>query len=152
MNNMAKKKKNNIKKAEYKPLEKVKLEKLKRMIKSIERDYGGNPEIIDNMDITFEYIIASLFPKIMDNINEEFTHQYISGFNDRLDIKKVTMVDRLDDINALNYIFGDIEKAINNISVLCRLDTVSDNDKKVLKQTSEILRTIYINLDKMTKE
>ncbi len=151
MINMAKKKKNN-EKVEHEPLEKVKLDKLRRMLKSIERDYGGSPEIIDSMDITFEYIIASLFPKIMDNINKEFTHQYISGFNDRLNIKKVSMVDTLDDPDILKYPINDIETAINNTSILIRKKEVTENDKKVLKQLYEVLKTLEVNIKTIMKE
>lgn len=144
-----KKKKSNKQMAEHKPLERVKLDKLRRMIKSIERDYGGSPEIIDNMDITFEYIIASLFPNIMDNINKEFTHQYISGFNDRLKVKKVSMVEGLDNKDILNYTIDDLERSINNTAILISRDDISDNDKKVLKQICEVLETLKININEL---
>lgn len=145
---MTKKKKKKIN-IEHKPVAKVKLDKLKRMIKSIERDYGGTPEIIDNMDITFEYIIASLFPNIMDNINEEFTHQYITGFNDRLDIKKVSMTEQFNDKGILKYIIDDLNRTINNATIFIRKDDTTDNDKKVLKQICEVLEALNNNINKL---
>lgn len=148
---MKKKKKNKIN-IEHKPVARVKLDKMKRMIKSIERDYGGTPEIIDNMDITFEYIIASLFPDIMNNINEEFTHQYITGFNDRLNVKKVSMIDKLDNKDILNYVIDDFDRTINNVAVLIRKDDITNNDKKVLKQLCEVLETLKNNINKLKEQ
>lgn len=148
---MKKKKKNKIN-VEHEPVARVKLDKMKRMIKSIERDYGGTPEIIDNMDITFEYIIASLFPDIMNNINEEFTHQYITGFNDRLNVKKVSMIEQLDNKNILNYILDDLDRTINNATVLIRKEDTTNNDKKALKQVCEVLETLKINIYKLKEQ
>lgn len=145
---MAKKKKKKVN-VKHEPVARVKLNKMKRMIKSIERDYGGTPEIIDNMDITFEYIIASLFPNIMNNINEEFTHQYITGFNDRLNVKKVSMIKQLDNKDILNYVVDDLNRTINNASVLIRRNDVSENDKKALKQICEVLETLNNNINKL---
>ena len=145
---MAKRKKKKVN-VEHEPVARVKLDKMKRMIKSIERDYGGTPEIIDNMDITFEYIIASLFPDIMNNINEEFTHQYITGFNDRLNVKKISMIERLDNNNILNYVVDDLNRTINNAVVLIRKDDTTDNDKKALKQICEVLETLNNNINKL---
>lgn len=145
---MAKRKKKKVN-VEHEPIARVKLDKMKRMIKSIERDYGGTPEIIDNMDITFEYIIASLFPDIMNNINEELTHQYITGFNDRLNVKKVSMIEQLDNRNILNYVVDDLNRTINNAVILIRKDDTTDNDKKVLKQICEVLETLNNNINKL---
>ena len=145
---MAKRKKKKVN-VEHEPVARVKLDKMKRMIKSIERDYGGTPEIIDNMDITFEYIIASLFPDIMNNINEEFTHQYITGFNDRLNVKKVSMIEQLDNRNILNYVVDDLNRTINNAVILIRKDDTTDNDKKALKQICEVLETLNNNINKL---
>lgn len=145
---MAKRKKKKVN-VEHEPVARVKLDKMKRMIKSIERDYGGTPEIIDNMDITFEYIIASLFPDIMNNINEELTHQYITGFNDRLNVKKVSMIEQLDNRNILNYVVDDLNRTINNAVVLIRKDDTTDNDKKALKQICEVLETLNNNINKL---
>lgn len=145
---MAKRKKKKVN-VEHEPVARVKLNKMKRMIKSIERDYGGTPEIIDNMDITFEYIIASLFPDIMNNINEELTHQYITGFNDRLNVKKVSMIEQLDNRNILNYVVDDLNRTINNAVILIRKDDTTDNDKKVLKQICEVLETLNNNINKL---
>lgn len=145
------KKEKNIK-IEYEPVARVKLDKMKKMIKSIEKDYSGTPEIIDNMDITFEYIISSLFSDIMDNINKEFANQYITGFNDRLDIKKVSMIEQLNNKNILNYVLDDLDITINNINVLIRKNNTTDNDKKALKQICEVLEILKININKLKEQ
>ena len=64
----------------------VKLKTLKKAIKSIEHSLNGSPiNDIDNIDMSFEYVIGSFFPKVLDNINnrikEEKTTQYIEGSN-----------------------------------------------------------------------
>lgn len=68
-----------------KSLGKVKVKALKDAIKSIERDFKGQPINIDEIDITFEYIVGSFFPQVMDNINktikDERSKAYIEGYN-----------------------------------------------------------------------
>lgn len=68
-----------------KNLDVVKLKTLKNAIKSIERDFAGQPINIDEVEITFEYLVGSFFPKVMNNINEyikqEKTKSYIEGYN-----------------------------------------------------------------------
>ena len=68
-----------------KNLDIVKLKTLKDAIKSIERDFAGQPINIDEVEITFEYLVGSFFPKVMNNINEyikqEKTNSYIEGYN-----------------------------------------------------------------------
>lgn len=129
---MAKKKKKKVN-IEHEPVARVKLDKMKRMIKSIERDYGGTPEIIDNMDITFEYIIASLFPDIIDNINKELMNQYIKGFNEGKEfkepIKKIKEVDLHIEISKER-----IEGAIIQLEVAARASDTLEEDKEVINQ------------------
>lgn len=68
-----------------KSLDVVKLKTLKDAIKSIERDFAGQPINVDEVEITFEYIVGSFFPQVMSNINEhikrEKTNSYIEGYN-----------------------------------------------------------------------
>ena len=54
----------------------VKFSRLKRMVHSLELH---NKEDID-MDISFEYIIASLFPSCYSNIQDELKRQYTLGY------------------------------------------------------------------------
>lgn len=68
-----------------KSLATVKVKKLKNAIKSIERDFKGQPINTDEMEITFEYLIGSFFPQVMNNINETIKNErlkaYIEGYN-----------------------------------------------------------------------
>lgn len=58
------------------PLDSVKLSTFKKAIKQIERRIA--PE--KDCEISFEFIIGSFFPKIMDNIKQEFTRNYLEGY------------------------------------------------------------------------
>lgn len=68
-----------------KSLATVKVKNLKNAIKCIERDFKGQPINTDEMEITFEYLIGSFFPQVMNNINETIKNErlkaYIEGYN-----------------------------------------------------------------------
>lgn len=57
----------------------VKLSKLKQLLEKIETETQAN-----EMDISFEFICASCFPQIYDNIKDRITQTYIEGFQDGL--------------------------------------------------------------------
>lgn len=58
----------------------VKLSRIKAAIKQIEEHYQDCPERLDDVDVTFEYLVGSFFPKIIDNINAEINRQHTLGF------------------------------------------------------------------------
>lgn len=58
----------------------VKLSRIKAAIKQIEEHYENAPERIDDIEVTFEYLVGSFFPKIIDNINAEMNRQHTLGF------------------------------------------------------------------------
>ena len=62
-------------------LDAVKLERIKRCVESIEKHFENEPERLQDIEVSFEYIIGSFFPQIMDNIKTEMTRKYIEGFN-----------------------------------------------------------------------
>lgn len=53
----------------------VKYGKLKKVVEAIEE---LNPT--DDMDISFEYVVGSCFPNIMENIERAMRQQYTLGF------------------------------------------------------------------------
>lgn len=57
----------------------VKYSKLKAMIKALNKT---KPK--DDDDITFEFIIGSLFPDILDNIKKEMMRQHAMGYAEGL--------------------------------------------------------------------
>ena len=67
-------------------IDSVKLEKIERVIESVKKHYEGEPERIPDIDISFEFLIASLFPKVFDNVKErlvkEHTLGYMEGYED----------------------------------------------------------------------
>lgn len=58
-------------------IDNVKLSVLKRMVKSLEKVL---PEDKDDLDLTFEYVIGSLYPHIYDNVKAEMSRQHAQGF------------------------------------------------------------------------
>lgn len=64
-------------KAEKEQLDTIKLSSLERMIRQIKKEIAPRKDC----DLSFEFIIASCFPKIMDNIKDAFTQNYIAGYN-----------------------------------------------------------------------
>ena len=58
----------------------VKLTKVKAAIKQIEEHYAECPERIDDIDITFEYLVGSFFPTILENMDMELNRQYTNGY------------------------------------------------------------------------
>ena len=64
----------------------VPLSRVKEAIKQIEEHYQDCPERLEDVNITFEYLVGSFFPKIVDNINDRmkqlYTEGYIQGMKD----------------------------------------------------------------------
>lgn len=53
----------------------VKYETLKKMVKALEKI---NPT--DDTDVSFEYIVGSCFPNVLENIKKEMYRQYTNGY------------------------------------------------------------------------
>lgn len=64
----------------------VKLSRVKAAIAQVEEHYADCPERLEDVELTFEYLVGSFFPKIIDNIqrtmNDKYTAGYIQGLND----------------------------------------------------------------------
>lgn len=62
-------------------LDKVRFMHIKRVIEQVEKTYNGNT---DELELSFEFVIASLFPQVYKNIqerlNKEHTMGYIEGY------------------------------------------------------------------------
>ena len=58
----------------------VKLSTVKAAIAQIEEHYQECPERLEDVEVTFEYLIGSFFPKIVENINETMNKQYTLGY------------------------------------------------------------------------
>ena len=58
----------------------VKLSRVKAAIKQIEDHYQDCPERLEDVDITFEYLVGSFFPRIIDNINARMNDTYMQGY------------------------------------------------------------------------
>lgn len=58
----------------------VKLTSVKAAIKQIEEHHQDCPERLEDVDVTFEYLVGSFFPKIIDNINKKINDAYMQGY------------------------------------------------------------------------
>lgn len=63
-------------KKENKNLDVVKLSTLEKAIKHIKKEIAPNTDC----EISFEFIIGSLFPKVLENIKKTFTANYMEGY------------------------------------------------------------------------
>lgn len=59
---------------------KVKYAQVKAALDQIAEHYQDNPERLDDVDITFEYLVGSFFPTIVKNIQSAMSQQYINGY------------------------------------------------------------------------
>lgn len=58
----------------------VKLTRVKAAIKQIEDHYQDCPERLEDVEVTFEYLVGSFFPRIIDNINSRMNDMYTQGY------------------------------------------------------------------------
>lgn len=58
----------------------VKLSRVKAAIKQIEDHYQDCPERLEDVEVTFEYLVGSFFPRIIDNINTRMNDTYTQGY------------------------------------------------------------------------
>lgn len=58
----------------------VKLQKIEDMCHALRECEYLSDKIDENYEISFEYVIASLFPNIYDNIINELKRQYTLGY------------------------------------------------------------------------
>jgi hypothetical protein len=58
----------------------VKLSRVKAAIKQIEDHYQDCPERLEDVEVTFEYLVGSFFPRIIDNINSRMNDMYTQGY------------------------------------------------------------------------
>lgn len=74
---------------EHKTLGTVRIHDMKIALKQVEEYYDKLPEPLprDKRLVSFEYIIGSFFPQVMDNIRAEMTRQYALGYEAGLEKK-----------------------------------------------------------------
>lgn len=83
--------------------DKVKLSSIKKIIENIEQTTQLSA---DEIEISFEFICASLFPTIYSNIREAMAKEYIKGFKEG---NSDTSIEIQKPIN------NEVEQVINNI-------------------------------------
>lgn len=58
----------------------VPLKTVEAAIKRIKEHYADCPERLEDVNLSFEYLIGSFFPKIVDNINAKMNDTYTQGY------------------------------------------------------------------------
>lgn len=58
----------------------VPLKKVEAAIKQIKEHYQECPERLEDVEVTFEYLVGSFFPHIVDNINARMNDMYTQGY------------------------------------------------------------------------
>ena len=88
----------------------IKLSKLYKILEKVKQNTETSPE---ELDITFEFICASLYPDIFNNIKDKIMQSYIEGYNAaREDKEELTLPKNLPDTlypnikNITNYILS----------------------------------------------
>ena len=61
---------------------------LKKVVEAIERDHGGNPENLDDVQISFEFLIGSCFPLAFQNVQEALKKAHMDGYRQCLEEHK----------------------------------------------------------------
>ncbi len=64
----------------------VPLKQVEAALQQLKDQYKNDPTELEKLEITFEYLVGSFFPKIIDNINsrmnDTYTQGYLQGLND----------------------------------------------------------------------
>lgn len=60
----------------------VKYGEVRKALRQIKKQFENTTLDIDNIDISFEFLVGSFFPEIMENIRKFGVQQYIQGYND----------------------------------------------------------------------
>ena len=58
----------------------VKFTKLLAAISQIEDHYEHDPARLNDLEVTFEYLIGSFFPNVVENVHAEANKQYTAGY------------------------------------------------------------------------
>ena len=61
---------------EEKPIDKTTYGRLKRMLESLEKTLGPRMD----MELTFEYVVGSLFPNAYSNVQQAITDAHMEGY------------------------------------------------------------------------
>lgn len=130
-------------------LDTVKLERIKRCVESIEKHFENEPERLQDIEISFEYIIGSLFPNVLNNIKNEMTKNYIAGFEvgkNSILGKEFTKIENLQVQTYLEENIRLLDISINNLYNAFRISENKDEEKKIATLLSFLstLRNYYI--------
>ena len=61
-------------------LDSVKLSRIKAAVASIEKNFEDSHERLEEVEVSFEYICGSFFPKIWDRVQDKLREEHTKGF------------------------------------------------------------------------
>lgn len=100
----------------------IRLDDMIKVLNKIKRETSKESEAVM---LTFEFICASFFPEIYNNITEKLRDQYIKGYNESLDDKVV------DFPNDFSY---DFELLLDSLDIFsAQKDLI---ERKIIKETN----------------
>ena len=131
----------------------IRLDDMIKVLNKIKRETSKESEAVM---LTFEFICASFFPEIYNNITEKLRDQYIKGYNEAVDDKVVDFPNDyyqyfeilLDSLNSFSLQKDIIERRISketNTTKDCYyLETRLHSIEILLKRIKKIIKALII--------
>lgn len=106
------------------------LARIKKIIGAIELHKNGKDD--EDVDVTMEFIVGSLFPELLTNFNNKINSEYHRGFKDGYDCGiEATWEDFMTPLKKLNIILQDSEGNFRDTYEV--LSEIADKWKEVEK-------------------
>lgn len=110
------------------------LARIKKIIGAIELHKNGKDD--EDVDVTMEFIVGSLFPELLTNFNNKINSEYHRGFRDGYDCGiEATWEDFVTPLKKLNIILQDSEGNFRDTYEV--LSEIAEKWKEVERENDE---------------
>ena len=58
-------------------IDRVNLSRIKKMVESLEKSLG---DTIEDVEVSFEYVVGSLFPTVFTNVMDRLKQEHMNGY------------------------------------------------------------------------
>lgn len=128
----------------------VKLDKLEKIIKNIKDSSTLESK---DIDLSFEFICASLFPDVFNNIKNVMTKQYIEGYESgqNLNIDYFKWIDSTSNKNIYN-ILEYLKLCANELGIAFRKikeDSINEENQIILERQLSVIEYLISLLEKI---
>ena len=122
----------------------IKLSKLYKILEKVEQNTETSPE---ELDITFEFICASLYPDIFNNIKDKIMQSYIEGYNAAREEKEELTLSK----NLPNILYPNIKNITNYINLSIgelanARRKLSSKDDEVIANTLKAIEIAFMDI------